>query len=75
VLRTANIVPSSQITVNLMMEAILSSESSVVTGATSDKTSFFIFRSVKPHILHVRELAKFLPWVLLQKQARKARRK
>jgi hypothetical protein len=45
---TANAVTSSPILVTLMMEVIISSETSVLTrAATSQKTTFFIVTAVK----------------------------
>jgi hypothetical protein len=47
---TANVVPSSPNLVTLMMEALRSSETSVLQqlhGVTSQKTQFFIVTSVK----------------------------
>jgi hypothetical protein len=49
-LDTANVVPSSPILVTLLMEALSSSETSVLTRATqlkSRNTPFFIFIAVK----------------------------
>jgi hypothetical protein len=43
---TANVVPSSPILVTLMKEALISSETSVLTRATQ-KTQFFIVTAVK----------------------------
>jgi hypothetical protein len=47
---TASVVPSSQIIVTLMKEALSSSETSVLTrphGVTSQKTPFFIVTAMK----------------------------
>jgi hypothetical protein len=44
---TANVVPSSQIFVTLLMEALSTSETSVFTRATFQKTAFFIVTAVK----------------------------
>jgi hypothetical protein len=51
---TANVVPSSPILVTLMIEALLSSETSALTKATRrtyQKTAFFIATAVKTSIL------------------------
>jgi hypothetical protein len=51
VLGTAN-VPSAPIIVTQMMEALRSSETSVIKRVTQRNTPFFILISVKPIILH-----------------------